>query len=232
MLEILTAAETVALVELATVKAHMRPAVTGTSQDARLTAMIRWASAAIGTHCRRTFARQEYRQTLPGTGSQHLMLGVGPVECDADRLLPSLTLNGSEITDYRVESVVAALLWRESGWPQARGRTGKFSTRSDDQWLDREAIVAGFWAGYLMPGEDDIDGAYRLPDDVERAALVTVIEWNREDARDAHLASTSTSETDGETTRSISASFVAPDPAAALRVLPAAALALLRDYRR
>lgn len=235
MLEILTPASESALVQLATVKAHLRPAVTGTGQDARLSDLIRWASAAIDTWCRRTFARTEYRVTLAGSGSQLLALPVGPVEVDASRLLPSFTYNGAAIVNYRVENPVAGILWRRDGWEQAAGWTGRFSRRTDYGTQDRAAFVTELWAGYLMPGEDEPDDvvAYRLPADVERAALLTVLEWNRADARDAAYTSTSTSESDADgTSRSMSASYAPADPAATLRPLPAPALALLKDYRR
>lgn len=235
MLEILTPASESALVQLATVKAHLRPAVTGTGQDARLNDLIRWASAAIDTWCRRTFARTEYRLTMAGSGSQWLNLSAGPVEVDDARLLPSFTYNGTAIDNYRVENPVAGILWRRDGWEQAAGWTGRFSRRTDYGTQDRAAFVTEFWAGYLMPGETAPEGvtAYTLPADVERAALLTVIDWYRADARDAAFTSTSTSESDADgTSRSMSASYAPADPSATLRPLPASALALLKDYRR
>lgn len=228
MLEILTPATATNLIELATVKAHLRPAIVGTGEDARLTDLIRWASAAINRHCRRTFARQKYRQTLPGSGLQTLMLGASPVEAAAS----TVGLYGSAITDWRIEDPVAGFLWRLSGWPDSIGYHGHYGRRLDRDSVDRAGVVVVFWAGYQMPGETPIVGAFQLPDDVERAALLTVAEWFRGDARDPGLTSTSTTESEGDRSRTVSASFTPARTIGQVGPLPAEAKELLRSYRR
>ena len=233
MLEVLTAATSTDLIELATVKAHLRPAITGTGEDARLTDLIRWASAAINRHCRRTFARQKYLQTLAGSGSQTLMLARSPVEVDANRRLLVLSLNGSgDITDYRVEDAMAGFLWRENLWPASGGYVGRYGRRWSRVSQDLETITAEYWAGYQMPGDTPVAGAYALPDDVERAALLTVEHLLRGGSRDPGIASTSTTESEGDRSRTVAVSYVAAQTLGDIGPLPASAKALLEGFRR
>lgn len=233
MLVVLTAATTTNLIQLATVKAHLRPAITGTGEDARLTDLIRWASAAINRHCRRTFARQKYRETLAGSGSQTLMLARGPVEVDSNRRLLTLSLNGTgAVTDYRVEDAMAGFLWRENLWPGSGGYVGRYGRRYSRAAQDLETITVDYWAGYQMPGDTPVAGAYALPADVEQAALLTVEHWLRGGSRDPGIASTSTTETEGDRSRTIAVSYTAPQTLGDIGPLPASAKALLEGYRR
>ncbi len=226
MLEVLTPATKMDLVQLATVKAHLRPAIVGTGEDARLADLIRWASAAINRYCRRTFARQKYIQTLPGSG-QTLMLGPAPIE-----EVVAVGMRGSPVTDYRVENAAAGFLWRLNGWPGSYGTAGIYNRRMDRGLQDLNVVEVEFWAGYQMPGETPIAGAYLLPDDVERAALLTVQEWFRGDARDPGLVSTSTTESEGEVSRTVSSSFTPARTLGQVGALPPEARDLLRGYRR
>lgn len=234
MLEVLTAATATDLIELATVKAHLRPAITGTGEDARLGDLIRWASAAINRHCRRTFARQKYLQTLAGSGSQTLMLARGPVEVDSNRRILVLSLNGTgDVTDYRVEDAVAGFLWRANGWPSSGAYVGRYGRRWSRVSQDLETITAEYWAGYQMPGETPVTGAYELPADVERAALLTVQHWHRGMGRDPGLQSSSTTETRVDGTSATSSwSYAAPQTLGDIGPLPGEAKALLEGFRR
>lgn len=233
MLEILTPATTTDLIQLATVKAHLRPAPVGTTEDARLADLIRWASAAINRYCRRTFARQKYRETLAGSGSQLLMLTRTPVEADATtRLVTSASITGAAVTDYRVEDAFAGILWRESGWPTSYGARGLYGRRADRSIQDLEQIQVLYWAGYLMPGATPVSGAYDLPDDVERAALLTVQEWRTEAARDPSIASTSTTETEGDQSRTVAVSYTPARNLGDVGPLSAEVREMLRAYRR
>jgi hypothetical protein len=229
-LVILTPAESEILIELDTVKAMLSPSPSGTSQDARLTILIRWASKAIATYCRRTFGRAEYRETLAGTGLQKVMLHRLPIEGT-----PELSWRGTAWTDWRIEDRQAGILWRLNGWPGEFGRTGRYGYRPDYAAPDRTPLVVDYWAGYFLPGEEDPDDLepgefFRLPDDIERAAFLTVQAWFRGDSLDGSVSSTSTSESEGDASRSVSVSYNTPDPAT-LSALPLEAVKLLRDYR-
>lgn len=229
MLEILTAAETTDLVALAVVKAELGIAESDESQDASLSRRIVWASAAINRYCRRTLARQKYRETLGGSGGQGLMLSRLPIESAS-----LLSVSGSEITDWRIDDANAGILWRLNGWPEALAYSGTYGGRRyDSRSADRATIVVEYWAGFFLPGmeleEGDEAVPIPLPADIERAAVLAVREWARNDARDGRLTSTSTTSEELQTT--VSASFVAGASLSSIGPLPAEARALLRPYR-
>lgn len=233
MLEILTPATTTDLIQLATVKAHLRPAPVGTTEDARLADLIRWASAAINRYCRRTFARQKYRETVAGSGSQILALSRSPVEADSTtRLVTSVSINSAAVTDYRVEDSVTGFLWRQSGWPLTLGARGRYGLRADRTVQDLTEVEVSYWAGYLVPGATPVTGAYDLPDDVERAALLTVQEWRAGAARDPSIASTSSTETEGDQSRTVAVSYTPARNLGDVGPLSAEVREMLRAYRR
>src|SRR5688500_19700763 len=116
------------------------------------------------------------------------MLSRTPVE---SLVAGGLSLYDSVITDHRIENAAAGFLWRLSGWPHAFGSKGHYGRRVDRDSVDRDAVVVEYWAGYQMPGETPIIGAYPLPADVERAALLTVQHWFRGGSRDPGISSTS-----------------------------------------
>jgi len=229
LLEILTPATETDLVQLATVKAHLRPAVVGTGEDARLADLIRWASAAINRYCRRTFARQRYRQTTGGSG-QILVLGPTPIE-----EVLSVDMRGTAVADYRIEDAAAGFIWRLNGWPGSYGTQGIYNRRADRALQDLDVVAVEFWAGYQMPGETPVSGAYPLPDDVEAAAALQVQRWYARGLREQAqgLASTSTTETEGDTSRTVSASFTPlAQTLGQVGPLDQEVMAMLRGYRR
>lgn len=230
MLEILTAATETDLVELATVKAHLRPAPAGTLEDARLGDLIRWASAAISRYCRRTFARQKYRETLPGSGTQLLMLSRTPIEA-----VLTMERYGTVETDYRIEDAAAGFLWRLNGWELRAGFRGHYGRRVDRTAVDRDGVMVEYWAGYLMPGQTPVTGAYALPDDIEAAAALQVQRWYSRGLREQALglASTSTTESEGEVSRTVSASYTPlAQNLGQVGPLDPEVAAMLKGYRR
>ena len=106
------------------------------------------ASAAIVTHCHRSFARELVTETVPGFGDNFLMLDRTPVAGT-----PTITQNGEPITDFTVDNADSGLLYRKLGWTWTVGLGWNLTEytvpRSEDPQF---AVVYG--AGYLMPDDD------------------------------------------------------------------------------
>jgi hypothetical protein len=156
MLTIIIPPTSTDLTNLATVKAEL--GLTGTADDAWLATIISAQSAAIASHCRRTFGRASYGETFPApkaTGGysrpvQRVVLSVVPVANVA-----SITEDGAALNpaDFEVDPP-SGLVWRLD----AQGH--------EVEWPNRRIVVA-YSAGWLLPGRD-------LPADIERACLLAV----------------------------------------------------------
>jgi hypothetical protein len=119
------------------------------------------ASATIERYCGRVFAQQAYREVLLSVRSHYLVLERTPIVGVA-----SITMDGEEITDYRVESADAGLLYRRDGW----------WLRSPGEW------TIDYIGGYILPEQTsppDAEGEL-LPFDIQRACLETTKIWWQE----------------------------------------------------
>lgn len=245
---ICTAAPATALLTtLDRVKAEL--SITDTTNDDILFAMLQDASDAIAKECGRPFfGVGTYTETLKGTGSQILsvtcspLLSIQSIYQDTDLLSPINPTNPNDpnLTDgYYIEDTDAGAIYRPGGW----GQTVNLMSWGWEAYSSRYILPGGtatlrytvnYKAGYLMPqqfgyvpydptiGTDptsDSDPPW-LPGAVQRAALITVKSWWFGRMRDVTVASEQTS--DQKVT-------YAPNQ---VGELPAAALGLLRDYRR
>ncbi len=81
------------------------------SDNGEVERLAREASAAIGSYCNRTFARESLTETCPGYGDIHLALTRRPVIA-----VTAVTADGTVITDYAIANKDQGLLYRRGGW--------------------------------------------------------------------------------------------------------------------
>mgnify|MGYP000954194282 FL=1 len=186
------------LCTLAAVKQQL--AITVSTYDAALTALIDAASAAIARYCDRGALAQEtvteewrnvYQET-PLITERRPITDVESVVVDGTTLAEA---------DYQVDAA-SGHLWR----------------LADDErvWWSARKVVVTYTAGFLVP---DQEGA-TLPLEIAQAAVITVAAWRKGEGRDPMLRSNSA---DGIG----ASSWVAT---ADMGALPPQAEALLRDH--
>jgi hypothetical protein len=130
MVDVVTA-PTGGYVELATLKSRL--GITGTDQDAVLTALISSATTFINGFCKREFRAQTLKETIPGSGEVSLNLQEWPVTS-----VEHVKINGGEVSDFSADGE-KGVLYRDYGvWPMERlasggaawdpvGRTGRLN---------------------------------------------------------------------------------------------------------
>lgn len=154
-LDVLTAASSRALIELAAVKARL--GITGTSQDADLQKLIDGASSSIDKYLGRCLARQTYHESIAGAGKPWILLSQFPVDRDSIAAL----INGQPVTTWRLHNREIGKLYLPGGW----GATGACSTDglnyawgygpgySNVAYGDDATADITYTAGYLVPGQ-------------------------------------------------------------------------------
>jgi hypothetical protein len=143
-----------------------------TSQDDKLTLMIKSASAKIEGYIGYSLARADYVDELHSVNNRQL------IELNHFQLqsVQNVTVNGEEITDYKILSEYArwGRLYRGNGW------SGGYYTRGFTH-----DVVAGVWnikvtyiAGYYFPGDTGyVEGAEdSLHYDIITCCLNSVVE--------------------------------------------------------
>lgn len=175
MLEVITSAVNKRLTTLTTVKSELGIPESDTSQDALLTSLIDQASDAIVTFCGRPFAKESYRETLPGYGTNRLILSRTPVV-----EITSVMADGEVITDYLLEDAEAGILYRKRGWQWAPALNWGIIPHpvGGNENLN---FTVEYIAGYVLPGDA---GTRTLPHDIERACIDTVKAWYSAKERD------------------------------------------------
>lgn len=148
-LEILDAPET-DLVSLEDAKAHLQ--VTGTDDDAAISALIARASAAITSYIGAPMLSGGYRETFEtGCGQTYLILSRTPV---------------SSITSVAVDSTV--LSENESRLDSSAGLLARLANGRSRPWEARAVIVVEYEAGYET-----------TPADIQQAALTLIAaDWS------------------------------------------------------
>ncbi|MDI6872096.1 MAG: phage head-tail connector protein [Bacillota bacterium] len=166
MLEVLTPATNTRLTLLGTLKSEL--GISDTSQDALLSALIDQASGAIMDYCGRPFAKETYKETVPGYGSNRLLLSRTPIVSVA-----SVVADSEVIVDYSVENPEAGILYRKVGWrwtPPLGWNVTYYPMPGQEELL----FAVTYTAGYVLPGDT---GTRTLPQAVERACIELVKAW-------------------------------------------------------
>jgi hypothetical protein len=159
-LTVITAASTRRLTTLEAVEAELGMDAASEGSEV-LDRMIGQASSAIERACGRIFAQQRYQEILLPVDGPWLFLAMTPIVS-----VSSLVLDGTAVTDYRVEQAEAGFLYRALGW---------------DAWSTSEYTVQ-YVAGFIVPEQTNapVPTGDLLPADVERAALEAVKVWYHE----------------------------------------------------
>lgn len=218
MLTITTAADATNLVTLAEVKTKLR--LTGTEEDAVLTALIAEASSACIGHIGRPIARQRYTETVKAYDLIELQLSRFPIDISE---AITVSIDGEAVTDFTVEDAEAGILLRENGWPWSGSLSGIDGFRAPGSELPLVSVV--YTAGWAVPGQAAPNGELELPAKISRACFEAVKEWWLRDQRDPAITARNLPQSGGAATISYAA------PAADLLELPPLSLALLREYR-
>ena len=136
-LTVLTAAPVTALVEVATCRSRLGLT---SSSDALLTELVDEMTSAIVSRIGRDVVRQRYRETLPETGRQRLLLRRRAVDPDS----VTVTINGTALTstEFSVEDAAQGVLFREAGWGAESAYVGQDA---------EETIGVTYKAGRLVP---------------------------------------------------------------------------------
>jgi hypothetical protein len=147
---VLTQASTFDLVTLAVVKDECGIASSNTAFDARLSRLITRKSRALAEICGRVFARQQYAETIPGTGTVDLYLQHYPVA------QVTVSQDDEELDDFTVATASVGKLFREFGWTWTIGSrlTPHFAHFVDRTYTMNPDYLATYWGGYLLPGDD------------------------------------------------------------------------------
>lgn len=127
LLEVLTAADTRRIVEVATLRARLGAAA---SADNELGAIIDELTAGFEAFILRPFALQRYRETVTGDGRELLILRRAPIELGS----VTVTIDGTARTDWEWYSAEEGILYLAGGWP-----------------CEAEIVVT-LYAGWLLPG--------------------------------------------------------------------------------
>lgn len=141
--------------------------------------MIQQASDFIQRYCNRIFAKQIYRETVAGYGTQRLILSRIPI-----LQVLSIIADNEVITDYVVEDANAGILYRRRGWqwtPAIGWHIVSYPLPNTEAMLYTVEYIAGF----VLPDQTD----RTLPGDVERACIELVKVWYNDLSRDARISS-------------------------------------------
>lgn len=169
--------------DLTTVEAvKLELEISSSDDDTLFEKLIDRASALI--HRKTTgsadgLAEQTYEESVAGFNDPFLLVSRTPVTDVA-----SVTLDGTTLDDVEIEDADAGLLYREKGFDSTeRVRQHLVASKVPGA---HPSITVTYTAGYVMPGE----ASATLPDDLEKAAIETVIAWHAADPkRDPALAS-------------------------------------------
>lgn len=223
MLTVETPASATDLVELATVKTQL--GISNGDADDELNRLIDAASESIAEYLRYFPWQQTYTETLRGDSTPMLALSQMPVQS-----VTSVTIAGSLVTDYVIESAKAGILWRDAGWPRSAlfGRPVDYHPIGGGQ--DDYNVSVEYVAGWLVPG----DGSRDLPVSIEQAALETVIQWygKGKGAEQSELGPVESVRMGDTAFKYASAGGTAVEPGTLQYAIPSRALSLLHPYRR
>jgi hypothetical protein len=154
---VLTPAQTFALTSLATVKDELEIDASDPSRDETLSRYIAAASSAIADDLSRVVARQQYRETRAGNGRTELDVYNYPLVGT-----PTVSLEGSVITDWVVSDVDAGFLYRELTWPWTTNVAGPLDAMGliPSPGGRRLDLSIDYWAGWLLPDDNRSGNTY------------------------------------------------------------------------
>jgi hypothetical protein len=201
---VLTPASTYRLTTLEAVMAE----ITLEDQIAFAESLIDQASAAVARECGTIFAQQAYQEVqLSEYRTRYLFLRYGPLVS-----VTSVSYGTTLITDYRVESVTAGMLYRREGW-------WLWPSHAEEWTVD---YISGFQLPEQIGAPDPTGPTLREhASDVERATIECTKTWFHERLVDQRIQS-----------RTLGDQRIDYGVQAFSRGLPALSKDLLKNWRR
>lgn len=176
-----------ALVTVAQARTVLKDAPAG--DDAMLETLIGTASSVIENYCGRQFSMSTQRtfRTVPVEGPR-LCLPNAPIRFDAQSRPIAVTLGSETLTDFEIEDSELGWLWRDGGWG------GYESDNMFYRPVQKASLVVTYNAGWALPFDAyyTLAPAYRLPVDIQNAALATVVSLYRQRGWDKQAAAIDT----------------------------------------
>jgi hypothetical protein len=168
LLEVVTPATLFDLTTLQRVKTELEIEVR--THDTYLRSLISEASSAISHMTDIVFAKQQYKESIPGEGDYEALVSHRPVLSVDEVLCDNVPLEDVEIADAD-----AGILYRRGGfsWTVPFGAGANMLPRVG---CELPLYVITYTAGFVLPGWDDTSPR-TLPSTIERAAVITVAHW-------------------------------------------------------
>lgn len=187
MIHVCTSSTEVALASLGDLMVLLGSTASSSGLDTALTAASRWVERHITNSQGGCITRSVVRETLPGYGSQSLMLTRTPVLAVAHLFDATDTGLATEYcsTDFRIEDPEAGLLTRtdDLGFQWTPGVSWNIESYPRPATVTRPWLV-DYEAGWQLTPSTSTDGRWlasstdrTLPEDVERAVLLKAAEF-------------------------------------------------------
>ncbi len=127
----------------------------------------------LGRQLQRVTYTSEAPDYYQGSGRPWLLVNHYPIVSVSQALV-----NGSAVTDYVLIPRKARLgmIWRNVGWPKSCAGYGDLTRDVNHQWADFNIQLA-YTAGYITPGQADEETPTNLPESIQKACGLAVIEW-------------------------------------------------------
>jgi hypothetical protein len=202
--------------------------------EAELPSLITAVSRAMARHLRYELHRRTgVVETVASNGGAYLFLRGGGLQ-----RIEEVRIGGSIVDDtlYHLEDTKAGrIVHRRGAWPFTGASSGGVNSTPLHSY-DTGEIVVKYTAGYVTPGQAALNPAagqprheaalavVSLPEDIQEAALVTVVSWFRKLGRDPDVTNRAIG--DG------SVSYGADSLRGGKPALPLPAVELLRSYRK
>jgi hypothetical protein len=169
-----------ALTTLDRVKDELGIELTDDSSDDKLIRYINEATAFVEDFTDRTFGEVEGKEEfLSGSADNYLLLNNRPII-----KINSITMNGSEITDFLVDpdDYARGMIYRERGWHKSTYLVGL----AGDQFGEKRSILVNYDYGYVLPKDATTEKAQTLPRSLEAVVIKLVSLKHKENSRDSY----------------------------------------------
>lgn len=166
---VVTPAASFNLAALATVQSEIAE-LAGEGNASRAARKLAAASSRLASYCDRIFARQTYRETVPGYGTTGLVVMHFPVLMDPAPIIHRIS-DDSLVTDWSLENPDSGVFFRASGWTSSAART---ALGDEIPGTERPAFEVEYAAGYVLPADDVEDADVTLPAHITEACIALI----------------------------------------------------------
>ena len=153
------------------------------SKNEWLKMVIPAASRMIENEANNFWAHQQYEELIEGSGSTNLMLARTPIVGT-----PTIIIDSNAIADFTVEDADAGILYRRQGWIKQVSYWPSIN-RDPDPMSGHPNIYITYFAGYNLPSfKVVVAGAASVPENIERATILTIKSWYVLRGRDPNVS--------------------------------------------